>query len=325
MSVQGATLQSSTFRFGKNIEGEEKLARKNVDRFVASRSFVIAIGWSEGDTPKIALNGQIMSIQQATRFFRTDVASHLGKEDKTGFGFKVIALIPSDCPPAPVYSLVFPDVAVVLHEKNHGENRVDDIFQRFIKLVECHSGDTSVIELGSRARSGVTYRSNFKDVKKYTGVDIQHGEHVDVVADIHTLSQTITEQYDFAFSISVFEHLLMPWVAAVELNSVLIEGGLAFIQSHPTWPLHDEPWDFFRFTKDAWKGLFNEFTGFEIVDTGHGIEASIMPLGVDDDPVFDLEFQRSYLLSCCLVRKISKPKVRWRCDPSLVCDLEYKF
>ena len=325
MNAQGATLQLSTFRFGKNIEGEEKLARKNVDRFVASRSFVIAMGWSEGDTPKIALNGRILRIQQATRFGRTDVASHLGKEDKTGFGFKVIALIPSDCPPTPVYSLVFPDGEVVLNERNPGENRVDEIFQRFIEIVGRHSGDTSLIELGSRPRSGVTYRSNFKDVKKYTGVDIQHGEHVDVVADIHTLSQTITEQYDFAFSISVFEHLLMPWVAAVELNSVLIEGGLAFIQSHPTWPLHDEPWDFFRFSKDAWKGLFNEFTGFEIVDAGHGIEASIMPLGIDEDPVFDLEFQRSYLLSCCLVKKISKPKVSWRCDPSLVYDLGYNF
>jgi hypothetical protein len=139
---------------------------------------------------------------------------------------------------------------------------------------------------------------------------------VDVVTDLHLLSDSVHIRYDFAFSVSAFEHLLMPWKVAIELNKVLVTGGLAFIQSHPAWPLHDEPWDYFRFSRDAWNGLFNVHTGFEILDSAYGIEGRVVPVAAESGVLQDLDLRKTYLASACLVRKVSESLVDWNCDPT---------
>jgi hypothetical protein len=201
-------------------------------------------------------------------------------------------------------------------------NDVHAIRERFLEFVAAKEG-ASMLELGSRARSGNTYKDLFPFLGRYVGTDITSGPNVDVVADAHTLSATIREQFDFAFSVSVFEHLIMPWVAAYELNKVMNTGGLAFIQSHPTWPLHEEPWDFFRFSKNAWTGLFNRMTGFEIVEAGYGIEAAIVPRVAAGGPLQNIDSCPTYLLTACIARKTGEPLVDWSADPSSVYDLHY--
>jgi hypothetical protein len=100
-------------------------------------------------------------------------------------------------------------------------------------------------------------------------------------------------------------------------------GGLAFIQSHPTWPLHEEPWDFFRFSKDSWSSLFNEFTGFEIVAAGYAIEASIVPMNMDGGALQGIDEHPTFLLSACIARKTGSPTLDWRANPSKIYDLHY--
>jgi hypothetical protein len=154
-------------------------------------------------------------------------------------------------------------------------------------------------------------------------MDVSAGPNVDIVADAHTMSKTIAGRFDYVFSISVFEHLIMPWVAACEINKLLKPGGYVFTQSHPAYPLHEEPWDFFRFSKNAWNGLFNPLTGFEVVETGYGIEAAIVPAGANNGPLQDMDKSPTYLLSACLAKKVSAPEVDWSCDPSTVYNLNY--
>ncbi|MFK7863735.1 MAG: methyltransferase domain-containing protein, partial [Pseudohongiellaceae bacterium] len=199
----------------------------------------------------------------------------------------------------------------------------DDLFIDFQKLVAEHNGHSSLIELGSRARSGNTYKQHFPTLDQYTGVDISPGDNVDLVGDLHQLSKAVNQRYDFALSISVFEHLLMPWVAATELNKSLKLGGIAYIQSHPAYPLHDEPWDFFRFSKEAWRGLFNHLTGFEVLSTAYSLPANIVPAHAMDGPLQGIDRNTTYLISACLVRKISDPEVDWSCNPSSIYDLGY--
>jgi len=45
----------------------------------------------------------------------------------------------------------------------------------------------------------------------------------------------------------------------------------------PTWPPHEEPWDFWRFNRTTWATLFNAATGFEIVEAVVGEPARIHP------------------------------------------------
>jgi hypothetical protein len=263
------------------------------------------------------------------------VDEHLGTDGEENYGFKIAAASP-DLHGTSNIQIRFSDGTISEVTPTDSGELVAEILANFIELVNSAPDGASLLELGSRARSGISYRSAFSPGINYTGVDISDGPNVDVVADLHVLSSKLTEKYDFVFSVSVFEHLLMPWVAAVELNKVMANGGYAYIQSHPTWPMHDEPWDFFRFSKYAWKGIFNSYTGFEILAADHGQEARILPLSDHSEafarilPMYDhdktligINDQPTFLASACLIRKISEPGVEWSCDPSSIFDLNY--
>jgi hypothetical protein len=173
----------------------------------------------------------------------------------------------------------------------------------------------SILELGARARSGISRRGLFKDLN-YTGFDIKDGENVDVVGDAHRLTSMFEpEQFDFAYSISVFEHLLWPWKVALELNAVLKTGGVVLTQSHQTWPQHDAPWDFFRFSASSWGSLFCGATGFRILEAADDLLAHVIPAQYAGDPILDFAEQPAFLVSICVAEKIGDPLVRWDADP----------
>jgi SAM-dependent methyltransferase len=89
------------------------------------------------------------------------------------------------------------------------------------------------------------------------------------------------EYYDAVFSVSVFEHLAMPWKAVLEINRVMKPGGLLYISTHPTFPPHELPWDFWRFSPEAFKVLLNPHCGFEITECVEGNPARIISLAKD--------------------------------------------
>src|SRR5215469_14253331 len=63
-------------------------------------------------------------------------------------------------------------------------------------------------------------------------------------------------------------------------NTIEFEFGSEFLalwrQSHWAYPVHDEPWDFWRYSKETWKGLFNSHTGFEVVNAQYRYPAYIV-------------------------------------------------
>lgn len=179
-----------------------------------------------------------------------------------------------------------------------------------------------VLEVGSRARSNVSRRDLFSGCE-YVGIDIVAGENVDVVADVHQLSKYRVGRFDFVFSVSVFEHLLMPWKAAIELAKVMNEGGLAFIQTHQAWPIHDAPWDFWRFSREAWDAIFNRYTGFEIVGTAYKVPCYYISQFDDGNPVTDFGFQTGYYGVVCLARKIGPPLLDWSVIPAEITGTRY--
>jgi hypothetical protein len=183
--------------------------------------------------------------------------------------------------------------------------------------------DPSLLEIGSRARSGNAYRVWFPEKLDYVGMDVHAGPNVDVVGDAHNLSRCVNRRFDFMFSISTFEHLLMPWKVALEMNRALNDGGKALIISHGSFPLHEEPWDFFRFSKESWHGIFNVHTGFRVVDAQYQYPASIVPLYNNDSNLDRMSLSLTYLLSGCVVEKTGPPQVAWEADASAVYNMSY--
>lgn len=181
----------------------------------------------------------------------------------------------------------------------------------------------AVLEVGSRARSAVTRRHRVPACLEYVGLDILPGPNVDVVGDAHELSSIFREKRFVAvFSASVFEHLAMPWKVALEMNRILAPGGIVYTSSHQTWPLHEEPWDFWRYSKNTWKALFNEATGFEILEAVMGEPARIHACRTSSITQAMPDCV-AYLGSSSLVRKIRDTELSWPVPLDVAADAAY--
>ena len=130
-----------------------------------------------------------------------------------------------------------------------------------------------VLELGTKR--SVPDRSTRHDAwipnaGEYLGADIECGVDVDIVADVHRLTQvTGKEQFDGIVSCSTFEHFKYPHLAAHEIMKALRVGGVLFIQTHQSFPLHASPHDYFRFTRESLAGLFGTRMGFRVIATDY--------------------------------------------------------
>jgi len=150
-------------------------------------------------------------------------------------------------------------------------------FRMFLEKVN-ELGEGRILEVGSR---NSLFKSHFS-CGEYIGFDIRPGKGVDVVGDVHYLSEKLQRGYfDVVLSISAFEHFAMPWKAVLEINKVMKTGGILFVSTHPAWQPHELPWDFWRYAKESFKVLLNRQTGFEIIRCNEGLPASIIPYGYE--------------------------------------------
>jgi SAM-dependent methyltransferase len=137
-----------------------------------------------------------------------------------------------------------------------------------------------VLELGTM-RSIPTRSTRHDDwvphASQYLGTDIAPGADVDIVADVHRLTETVgQEQFDIIISCSTFEHFKYPHLAAHEVMKALKIGGILFIQTHQTFPLHGYPYDYFRFSREALAGLFGTQMGFHVNVTDYEFPARVL-------------------------------------------------
>jgi hypothetical protein len=180
----------------------------------------------------------------------------------------------------------------------------------------------NVLDIGGRARSGIHRRDLFS-VANYTVLDVIADPSVDVVGDAHQLASLFPpDSFDGVLSVSVFEHLLMPWTVVTQINRVLKPGGLVLIATHQTLGMHDMPWDFWRFSDTAWDALLNRHTGFEIVDRALSHLQFVIPQ-VYQDRNRSAEAAAGYEGSSVLARKIGPCRMEWKLSVADVIESQY--
>jgi len=105
-------------------------------------------------------------------------------------------------------------------------------------------------------------------ITEHIGID-----HQDTLHDQSNIDQFGTAydipaedgEFDSAICTAVLEHLEEPELALKECHRVLKRGGVAIYSVPFIWHLHEEPRDFYRFSKYGLKHLF-EKVGFEIIE-----------------------------------------------------------
>jgi SAM-dependent methyltransferase len=124
--------------------------------------------------------------------------------------------------------------------------------------------------------------------ENYLMCDVRPGDDVDVIADLHGLPADWSGHFDAVVANAVFEHLERPWLAAREIARVLAPGGFCHVSTHQTFPLHGHPSDYYRFSTEALRLVFED-AGLRILATGYRnrtrilLPENVMPQRLQED------------------------------------------
>jgi SAM-dependent methyltransferase len=124
----------------------------------------------------------------------------------------------------------------------------------------------SLIDIGCGSKPYFNLLSEY--VSKHIGVDHENTLHDKSSINLFGTAYQIpceNESFDSAICTAVLEHLEEPELALRECYRVLKPEGIAVYSVPFIWHLHEEPRDFYRFSKYGLKYLF-EKVGFEIIE-----------------------------------------------------------
>jgi SAM-dependent methyltransferase len=106
----------------------------------------------------------------------------------------------------------------------------------------------------------------------YVGVDLNKNSNADVVSSSERLPFK-----DNSFSVcvctQVMEHVENPGALVDEILRVLKPDGFLFLSTHGTWPIHDAPNDFWRWTEFGLKKMLSSFRIRELKTCGGSISS----------------------------------------------------
>ena len=102
--------------------------------------------------------------------------------------------------------------------------------------------------------------------EEYDGLDIERrAPEVKYVGDVQDMHMIPTESYDAVLCLEVLEHVLDPFQAASEIYRVLRRGGKLIVSVPHLARLHEEPHDFYRYTKYGLQFLLKR-AGFQVLE-----------------------------------------------------------
>lgn len=94
---------------------------------------------------------------------------------------------------------------------------------------------------------------------EYAGSDMREGPGVDMLLNLHDIDLP-AGSVGTVLSMDTMEHVEDPRRALEEIRRVLKPDGIAVISSVMCFPIHDYPYDYWRFTPEAFKSILKPFS-----------------------------------------------------------------
>lgn len=147
--------------------------------------------------------------------------------------------------------------------------------QAFIKEFEIsHQPFHKVLDVGAYDVNGSVKNILSPDsYRKFIGVDMREGPGVDIVMNGHDIDKLLEPdmegvkppKFDLVTCCETLEHDNKFWVTVEKMRSVLKPGGYMLITVPGIfYPKHEFPNDYYRFTEEAVRAMFEDFTDVHI-------------------------------------------------------------
>ncbi len=137
-----------------------------------------------------------------------------------------------------------------------------DLIKDFVRIcAETLPVSEPIYEFGSLQVPGQEGFANLRPLfpgKKYVGADMRHGPGVDSILNLHDIALP-SESVGTILTLDTFEHVEFPREAIAEIHRALKPNGILVISSVMNFPIHDYPYDYWRFTPEAFKSLLKPF------------------------------------------------------------------
>lgn len=92
----------------------------------------------------------------------------------------------------------------------------------------------------------------------FVGADMREGPGVDTLLNLHDIDRP-SESVGTVLCLDTLEHVEYPHRAIEEVYRILKPGGVAVISSVMDFPIHDYPFDYWRFTPEAFRSILQPF------------------------------------------------------------------
>jgi SAM-dependent methyltransferase len=130
--------------------------------------------------------------------------------------------------------------------------------------------------------------------KQYVGVDMRPGPGVDKVLDLHDIDLP-AQSVGTVLSLDTLEHVEHPHRAMEQIHRLLKPDGLAIISSVMDFPIHDYPYDYWRFTPEAFRAICKPFTEVFVGSAGRAdFPHTVVGVAFKSKAPDTAEFRRRY-------------------------------
>ncbi|MEM8530684.1 MAG: class I SAM-dependent methyltransferase [Chloroflexota bacterium] len=105
---------------------------------------------------------------------------------------------------------------------------------------------------------GRPYENLFPNIDTYIGIDVNHQTGNPTVGSLAYPLPFASACFDTVLSNQTLEHVEEPHTAVQEMARVLKPGGHLILTAPQTWRLHEQPYDFYRYTRYGLQYLLEE-------------------------------------------------------------------